>query len=114
MAMREIAKAGAAPSLADAGSITVGHLNFTLGQVSFWRMPSCLPPSAGAELYLNDTATVHVGRGVPAWQNRIHLGHPLQIDEQESIQVDLVVDGAIAAVTDVTFWLWGTQLRPVR
>lgn len=114
MELREIAKGGIAPSLVDAQNITLGHLNFTLGQVSFWREPSCHPPGGGASVYLNDTATVHVSRGVPAWQNRIMLAHPLQIDEQESIQVDLVVEGAIVAVTDVTFWLWGTQMRPVR
>ena len=114
MEMRELAKAGIAPSLVDAQNITLGHLNFTLGGVSFRRDPSCHPPGAGAALYLNDTATVHVGRGVPAWQNRIHLAHPIQIDEQEAIQVDLTVEGAIVAVTDVTFWLWGTKLRPIR
>lgn len=114
MVARELAKAAIAPSLIDMQNLTLGHLNFMLGQVSFWREPSCHPPGAGAEVYVNDTAAAHYGRGVPAWQNRIHLAHPIQIDEQESIRVDLTVEGAIAAVTDVTFWLWGTMLRPVR
>lgn len=115
MCLREVAAGSVvAPSLIDARNISNGSLRFTLGQVVYYTAASNMVPNGGAELYLNDTATVHVGRGLSTWQNRIHLQYPIDIDEQEQIGVQLVVNTAIAAVTDVMFVLWGTQYRPVR
>lgn len=112
--LRELAAGGAAPTLADARAVSNGNVIFSLGRVSYYTVASAMIPNGGAELYLNDTATVHVGRGLSTWQNRIHLANPIDIDEQELIGVQIQLNTAIAAVTDVAFVLWGTQWRPVR
>lgn len=112
--LRELAVGGAAPTLADARAVSNGNIIFSLGRTSYYTVASAMIPNGGAELYLNDTATVHVGRGLSTWQNRIHLANPIDIDEQELINVSLQLNSAVAAVTDVCFVLWGTQWRPVR
>lgn len=114
LALRETAQGGAAPTLADARAVSIGSVNFTLGQVTYYRAATAMIPNGGSELYLNDTATVHVGRGISSWQNRIHLTNPIDIDDQENISVTVTLNATVAAVTDIMFVLWGTQWRPVR
>jgi len=119
MYARELAKAGVQPSLVDMQSISSGHINLELGQVSYERLPTAMVPAGGAELqYFSNIAPAvtefHVNRGITAVSNRFHLTNPIRIQEQEAISVTIDLDTAIAAVTDVTFVLWGNMTRPVR
>lgn len=111
----EEAQGGAAVTLADAQEIMRrSHFNLLLGQVSFLRLPLAMIPCGGAGLYMNDTAAPLVEKGVVATQNRFHLANPIDIDEQEAIEVQVVVEGTPAAVTDLSVALWGNLVRPVR
>jgi hypothetical protein len=112
---KDLAQGGAAPTLADVRVLNGGHLNLTFGEVSFLRIPVSQAPSGGNDIVLNDTATVNVQRGVSAVANVFWLkGAAIDLNEQEAIKCELVIPGTIAAVTDVTVTLYGTQIRPVR
>jgi hypothetical protein len=120
MFARALAKGGIQPSLVDLQSLAqTGHVNFELGQVSYGRYPATMIPAGGAEVnYFSNIVAAPtefmVNRGINAISNRFHLTSPIRISEQENIKVTLDLTSAIAAVTDLTFVLWGTQTRPVR
>lgn len=119
MYAREKSVPGVQPDLIDMQSLSMGNINMELGQVSYLRLPTAMIPSGGAELnYFSNIVPAatefHVNRGISAVSNRFHLSNPIRLAEQENISVTLTLDTAIAAVTDVTFVLWGEMTRPVR
>jgi hypothetical protein len=112
--------AGAMVSLVDYLSIfNTSNINLQFAGVSFLRMPVCaVPPSAGDTNYFSNIAPAatefKLSRGAGTFGNRWILDNPMVLEDQETIQVDLQITGAIAAVTNVTFTLWGDMTRPVR
>lgn len=118
-AIKPTVAAGVAVTLVDYRSIyQASHLNFLIGQVSYLRMPLHLLPAANAEnQYFSNIAAAATefasNHGLGSIHNVFSI-LPIVLEENESIQVDLQVGGAVAAVTDVMLVLWGDQTRPVR
>lgn len=112
--------AGAMVSLVDYLSIfNNGNINMMFAGVSFLRLPvSALPPSSGDMFYFSNITPAatefKMTRGVGTFGNRLVLDNPMILEDQETIQIDLQIAGAIAAVTNVTLTLWGDLTRPVR
>lgn len=96
-----------------------GHLNVLVGQVTVLRCPVVLMPPGPAETnYFSNIAPAATEfkstHGAIAGSNKFWLDNPFTLEENEAIQVDLQVPGAVAAVTDVQFYFWGDLVRPVR
>ena len=96
-----------------------GHINLMIGQVSFLRLPLTLVPAGPQETnyFSNITPAASefkANKGLGSINNVFHMPNILVLEPNESIQVDLYVDGTVSAVTDVQFTLWGTQTRPTR
>lgn len=94
------------------------HFNIQLGQKTWLRCTAAHIPSGGAELqyFSNIVAAAtefEITHGLPAIGNVWTMQHPVILEENESIQVECNIGDAIAAVTDITFVLWGQLLRPV-
>jgi len=119
MSIRDTASGGAAPTLADYRVIyNSGHINLQIGQVSVFRLPIIALPAGPCEnQYFSNIAAAATefknNHGLGAFGNRYMLDKPLVLEENGAIQVDGTI-AAIAAVTDVTFFLWGEATRPVR
>ena len=112
--------AGAMVSLADYLSIfNNSNINMMFAGVSFLRLPACaLPPANGETAYFSNIAPgvteFKMSKGVSTFSNRLVLDNPMVLEDMETIQVDFQVNGAIAALTDITFTLWGDLTKPVR
>jgi hypothetical protein len=113
-------RAGTAVTEVDYRAIYQGsHINLTIGQVSFLRVPLTLLPAGPAEsqLFSNIAPAVtefKMTHGLGSINNVFALPNALSLMDQESIRVDLYVERTPGAVTDVMCVLWGTQTRPVR
>lgn len=120
LAVRDTASGGARYTLADYLIIyDTAHINLLIGGVSFLHIPAMrCPAGVGETQYFSNitpAATEYkVNHGLSSVVNVYRFDNPLVLEDQESIQVELRVDGTIAAVTDVTLFLEGTQRRPVR
>lgn len=117
--VREAVAAGTRPTFADIITSVGGSFELFLGNVSFFQIPAQMIPSGGAQInyFSNITPAAtefKATQGVSAVQNRYHLSQPIEMMNQESLRVVLNVPGTIAAVTDVTFVMWGNLVRPVR
>lgn len=119
LSISETAVGGARPTLADNIIVYGGDVTLRLGQREFGHWQTRYLNSAGQELqYFSNIAAAatefHVNRGVSHVENYRKLNYPLQIEEQEQIQVLLRIPGTIGAVTDVTITLHGDMTRPVQ
>lgn len=116
----DVAAGAAAVTLVDYLNImNSGHFNFLVGQMSVLRCPAILmPPGSASVNYFSNIAPAatefKVTHGAIAISNKFWLDNPFVLEENESLQVDFVVPGAVAAVTDVQFSIWGDLVRPVR
>jgi len=120
LVVRDTASGGARYTLADYLIIyDTGHLNLLIGGVSFLHLP-CIgcPAGAGETQYFSNIAAAateyKVNHGLSSVVNTYKFENPLVLEDQESIQVELRIDGTIAAVTDVSLFIFGDQVRPVR
>lgn len=119
MYIRPVASGGAAVTLADYRVFyNTGHVNVQIGQQSVFRLPTSHIPCGPCELqYFSNIAAAATefqnNHGLGAFGNKYILENPVVLEENEAIQVDITV-AALAAVTDVTFTLWGKYTRPVR
>ena len=120
LVVRDTAKGGARVTLADYLILfDTTHLNLLIGGVSFLHLP-CIacPAGVGETQYFSNIAAAvteyKVNHGLSSVVNVYRFENPLVLEDQESIQVEMRVDGTIAAVTDVTLFLYGDQVRPVR
>lgn len=103
---------------ADIRNFNMGSFDLTLGGVSFLKLPIACIPNGGAELELisNITAAAteyQLNKGVSAFGNKLLLEMPLEILEQETIQVT-VANFLLVAAVQATCVLWGILKRPVR
>lgn len=120
LAVRGLASGGARVTLVDYDVIfDTGHINLLIGNVSFLHLPTIAIPSGALEnqYFSNITPAAteyRVNHGLSSVANIYRLDSPLILEDQESIQVDLFIGGTVAAVTDVTFFIFGEQTRPVR
>ena len=118
--VRSMAKAAARPTLVDYVAVfNNSNINLLIGQQSFFHMALCQIPPAAAEIdYFSNIVDApteyNPTHGIGTVANVFPLENPLVLEDQESIRVDLEVDDAIAAVTDVTLMLHGDMTRPVR
>lgn len=119
MSIRDTASGGGTPTLADYRVFyNSGHVNLLIGQVSVFHLPCIAIPAGPCEnQYFSNIAAAATefknNHGLGAFGNKFVLDNPIVLEENEAIQVDIVV-AALAAVTDVTFFLWGESTRPVR
>lgn len=117
--VRETAVGGARRTWADYEAFYNNtHFNIQLGQKTWLRATAAHIPSGGAELqyFSNIVAAAteyEINHGIGSWGNVWQMQHPVILEENESIQVECNIGDAIAAVTDITFVLWGQLLRPV-
>lgn len=120
MHIRDIASGGAQVSFADYINVYAQTwIDLLIGQVSFLRIDAyqCPPGPAEINYYSNIAAAVtefKSTKGLGSAMNLFRLENPLILEDQESIAVDLHIETAIVAVTDVSMVLYGTQTRPVR
>jgi hypothetical protein len=118
--IRNEVKAATAAAWADYTMIyNTGHINLLIGQVSFLRLAlTLLPPGPQETNYFSNIAAAvtefKANKGIGSINNVFHMPNVLILEPNESVQVDLYVDGTVSAVTDVQFTLWGTQTRPAR
>lgn len=120
MSIRDLAVGGAQITRADYQTLlNRSHINFEIGNTSFLRLRAIELPAANAqyEYRSNIAAAVtefSMWHGATHYANMFYFHKPLELEDQESIQVDLTIEAAIVAVCDVTLTMWGTQARPVR
>jgi len=120
MGVRDTASGGARYTLADYLVIyDTGHLNLLIGGVSFTHLMCAACPAGVLETqYFSNIAAAateyKVNHGLSSVANVHKFLNPLVLEEQESIQVELRIDGTIAAVTDVSLIFYGYQRAPVR
>lgn len=120
MHIRDTASGGARVTLADYLSVyNESWIDLLIGQVSFLRVPAYQIPPGPAEInYFSDIAAAateyKATKGIGSHMNVFRLENPLVLEDQESLQVDLHVEDALVAVTDVSLILYGSQTRPVR
>jgi hypothetical protein len=118
--IRNEVKAATAAVWADYTLIyNTGHINLLMGQVTFLRLPlTLIPPGPQETNYFSNITPAatefKANKGLGSINNVFHMPNTLILEPNESIQVDLYVDGTVSAVTDVQFTLWGVQTRPVR
>ncbi len=118
--VRDTATGGAVVSFADYLSVyNISHLNLLIGQQSFFRMtlPHIAPAAAEINYFSNIVAAAtefKAWKGIGTVKNYFPLDNPLVLEDQESIQVDVEIESAIVAVTDITLMLHGDMTRPVR
>ena len=110
--VRELSTTGVRPTLVDIMAIQQGVIYIEIAQKPVQRILAAEIPDAGAALsyFSNITPAAtefHTNRGIASIHN-IHKIRPYNIDPGEMIQVALTIPSAIAAVTDVTFTMWGT------
>ncbi len=115
------AEAGARATMADIDAIRAGNMRLRFGgDTDFLTVPIAAIPNAGMDpTYQTDAALAAevnftFTNGVSVVQNRYHLGQPIVLEEQETIGVTFENMDAIVAPTEVSFFLWGPNLRPVR
>jgi hypothetical protein len=83
-------------------------------------VPIAAFPNAGMGVtYSTDAALAaavnfEFNNGVPVSQNRFPLAQPIVLEEQETISVVFEDMDIVVAPTMVQFFLWGTNIRPVR
>lgn len=115
------AEAGAAATIADMSAVRAGNMRLRFGgDTDFLIVPLAAIPNGGmTPVYSTDAALaaeVNFGysNGVSVTQNRFHLGQPIVLEEQESIRITVENMDAIVAPTEVTIFLHGASIRPVR
>lgn len=115
------AQAGAFPTIADMDAIRAGAMRLRFGgDTDFLKVPIAAFPNAGMGVtYSTDAALAaavnfEFNNGVPVVQNRFMLAQPIVLEEQETISVVFEDMDIIVAATMVQFFLWGTNVRPVR
>ena len=112
--------AGTGVSWADYTMIyNMSWIELSIGQQWVLRMPlTQIPPAAGETQYRsNITPAVtefKAFKGDGNIGNRFVLNNPLQLEDQESFQLDIHCTGTPGAVTDCQMVLWGDYQRPVR
>lgn len=117
--IRESIAAGTRVTKADyVGIMQASHLNFTIGDTTFLRLPlHSLPPGNSENQYFSNIAAAATefqnNHGVGSIHNRMPIS-PVVLEEMETIRVDLFVGYTVVAVTDVSLILWGKMTRPVR
>ena len=121
MHVRQTATGGAAISRADYDTIYNRSFVdlFIGGNTSFLRVPAIQIPAGNAQIEYRSNITAAVTEfsmwhGASLANNLFHLPISLNLEDQESIQVDLTIEAAIVAVCDVGLTLWGIEHRPVR
>ncbi len=118
--VRDVATDGAVVSFADYLSVyNISHLNLLIGQQSFFRMtlPEIAPAAAEINYFSNIAPApteFKATKGIGTVRNYFPIDNHLVLEDQESIQVDVEVESAIVAVTDITLMLHGDMTRPVR
>ena len=111
--------AGTAITLVDFRAIyQASNINILINQTSVFRCQLCqVPPAVSENQYFSNIAPAATefqsNHGLGSAMNVLQLKYPLGLSELQSIQVDLQISAAVAAVNDVTLTLWGTQTRPV-
>ena len=107
--------------MADMDAIRAGAMRLRFGgDTDFLKVPIATMPNAGMGVtYSTDAALAAeanfaFNNGVPVVQNRFMLAQPIVLEEQETISVVFEDMDIIAAATQVQFFLWGTNIRPVR
>lgn len=119
MFIRQTAVGGARRTWADYNAVyNNSNLDIQFGQKPWFHYQAAQIPAGPAELYYfsNIVAAAtefEIVHGLSTVMNILPLYHPLIIEPGESIAVFLNVGDTIAAVTDVTFVMWGQLLRPV-
>lgn len=117
--IRPTIAAGTAVTLVDYRAIyEASHINLLIGQVSVLRLPlHAIPPANSENQYFSNIAAAATefasNHGVGSIGNILRID-PITLEAQESIQCDLVVGGTVAAVTNISMFLWGRMTRPVR
>lgn len=115
------AEAGAFATMADMDAVRAG--NFLLqfgGDTIYLKLPIAALPNAGFGVtYTTDAALAAevnftYNNGVPVHQNKFYLNQPIVLNEQETVGVTFENMDAIVAPIEVTLFLWGSKLRPVR
>jgi len=115
------AEAGAFPTMADMDAVRAGAMRLRFGgDTDFLKIPIAGIPNGGMGVtYSTDAALAAeinftYNNGVPVTQNRLHLGQPIVLQEQETIGITFEDMDAIVAPIEVTFFLWGPNIRPTR
>lgn len=112
--------AGTAVEWADYTMIyNTSWLEVLIGQQWFLKLPlTQLPPGPGETQYRSNITAASTEfkafKGDGSFFNRFVLNNPLVLEDQESFQVDLHVEGTPSAVTDCMMVLWGNYSRPTR
>ena len=121
MTVRQHEKAAAvAPTQADYTILQDGLITVDVSDRNWGRFPVSLIPSGGGELYFSSDgaafagpAVAQISKGIPATANKYNLQYPIPLGVQENFSVSLHIDGTIAAVMDVMFFLHGAYVRSV-
>jgi len=115
------AEAGAFPTMADMDAVRAGAMRLRFGgDTDFLKVPIATMPNGGMGItYSTDAALAAevnfaYNNGVSVVQNRFYLAQPIILAEQETIGVTFEDMDIIVAPTEVTFFLWGTNIRPTR
>jgi hypothetical protein len=105
---------------ADIRLIQQAAMIFYISNQEFLKVPAALIPNGGAELVLHSNEVAAAGlytmtRGHVVHQNRLMLVNPITILDQESFRVRFEdIAAGVAAVTNITFVLWGNYKKPVK
>ena len=115
------AEAGAFPTMADMDAVRAGAMRLRFGgDTDFLKVPIAAIPNGGMGItYSTDAALAAevnfaYNNGVSVAQNRFYLNQPIVLEEQETIGITFEDMDAIVAPIEVTFFLWGPNIRPVR
>jgi hypothetical protein len=121
MSVRHTATGGAIVTRADYETIyDRSYIDLIFGgDTSFLRIPAKQIPAGNGQVEYRSNITpgateFSMWHGASHVSNMFKLAQPLQLQEQETVQVELHIEGAIIAPVDIEFYLHGVQARPVR
>lgn len=114
------AQSGAFPTVADMDAVRAGNLRLKFGgDRNYLKMVIAGIPNAGMGVtYSTDAALAAevnfaFNNGVSVSQNRFPLAQPIDLLPQETVGITLENMDIIVAKTQVMFFLWGSNVRPV-
>jgi len=118
--IRDTASGGARVTLADYLAVyNETWVDLLIGTVSFLKLPLYQIAPGPAEInYSSNIAAAateyKATKGLGSAMNVFRFENPLVLEDQETIQVDMHIEDAVAAVTDVSVILYGNLTRPIR
>ena len=121
MHIRHTATGGAVPTRADYETVYNRSFIDVIfgGDTSFLRVPAIHIPAGNGQIEYRSNITpaateFSMWHGASHASNLYQLPEQMPLLEQESIEVNLTIEGAIVAPVEIMFFLWGTQSRPIR